>query len=219
MIHDSNRKALRRGLPWIFVGYLVLGGSIGLWTIEPVRTDGVIATSARVSGALGSGLFLIGLVHFARARIALRLSPWFVLAFVLWLAKFSLRMFGFSAGSDGAPAIRLLLAAGAALCLTFGMLWVWDGREPEGQRETWIRTRALFLVQLAAIGSLFVTARIHELRPHEAYRATLEMIPLGLGAPLCWLLFIGPYAHLALSLRRTIQDAGRRHKTTELLTS
>ena len=47
----------------------------------------------------------------------------------------------------------------------------------------------------------------------------LFMIPLGLGAPLCWLLFIGPYAHLALSLRRTIQDAGRRHKTTELLTS
>ena len=63
-----------------------------------------------------------------------------------------------------------------------------------------------------------VAARYRDVTPVEAYEFIVDGVPLGLGLPLVWLVFAGPFAHFFLSIKRTIRGVAKRVPVTELLT-
>ncbi len=215
MIHDSNLLALRSGLPWIFLGLLSLATSMGLWLVAPEGARGILVTTSDATGAVGSGMFLMGLLLLARGRIARRLSPFLVFAFAAWVSEFVLRMSRLVGGEFDSAALRWLCAAFACAALSRGMIWIWDRNIPEGQVETWTRTGQVFAVQVCAGLSLLIASSANDLTTLAVYRRIIDAVPLS--SALVWLLIVAPYAHLLVSIRRTAKCVDSRVKVTEVL--
>ena len=217
MIHDSNLQALRAGLPWIFLGFLGLAMSMGVWLLAPGSERGAIVTTSHTMGAVGSGLFLLGLLQFARARVARRFSGYLVFAFVAWLVEFTLRLNELVREGFDVSALRWLAAASSCAALSRGAIWLWDRNVPKFQRETWRTTGRLFAVQICASVSLWIASVANDLSALEVYWHIIDAIPLGFGEALVWLIFAGPYVHLFVSIRRTARCVDSRVSVTEML--
>lgn len=237
MIADTNRRALRAALPWLFVGFLLLTASIGLWLIDQVSDDLWLASlpirrAHVVCGFLGSAAFLVGMIQLARALIRARPSLALLAAVALWLGEFGLRVHSVvsvpvdaaggpveSAAPRGELGARLLLAAGAMVALCSGMIWIWGSGSPRAPRAIWRGARRLFLAQLCAYSSLYVAAFFHDRGLFEVFEDVRARVPLGLGWPLTWLVFALPFAALFLALKQTVAHAARRQSVAEILTS
>lgn len=217
MIHDSNLLALRAGLPWVFLGLLGLGVSLGLWVFEPEREVGTLVAVRDTMGAVASGTCLMGLFLLARGRIARRFGGWLVLAFLAWLVEFTFRLSGLLLPQFDGVAVRWLAAATAGASLGPGILWLWDRRVPAGQRKLWVRSSRFFALQLCAALSLWIASRTHDMTTLAVYRRFLDATPAGLGHALSWALFVGPYAYLILAIRRSARSVDARANITEVL--
>lgn len=214
MVHDSNRRALRNSLPLLLGGFLLLALAAALISVpaadvlRPLTARLHLATIATVCGALGSGLMLVGAAQLAQARIAGRYSFSLLAFFALWLGEFVTRAWMLATPGEHYDLLllRLILAGSAMIALASGMIWIWDRNEPPARLATWRRTRGLFLLQLVITPLL----------------ALLDGGP-GSGAAnwtaVLWLLFAVPYAHLFVSLRRSVAWVSRRESVAELLTS
>lgn len=217
MIHDSNLQALRSGLPWIFLGFIGLALSLGLWLISPGSEQGAFLTTSNTLGAAGSGLFLLGLLQLARGRVARCFSGALLFAFAAWVAEFSLRMTELVSEDFDGAGLRWLSAALACTALGRGVIWLWDRNVPDSQRETWRRTSQLFAIQICAALSLCIASATHDMSTLAVYRRVTDAIPFGIGVGLVWLIFAGPYVHLYVSVRRTARCVNSRTSVTEML--
>jgi hypothetical protein len=237
MIADTNRRALRAALPWLFVGFLLLTFSIALWLLDQVPEDHWLAAlpigrANVVCGLLGSAAFLVGMIQLARALIRSRPSLALLAAVALWAVELVLRIHSAVSSpvdAAGAPiesteprgelGARLLLAAGAMIALCSGMIWIWGSGSPRAPRAIWRGARRLFLAQLCAYSSLYVAALVHDRGLYEVFEDVRARVPLGLGWPLTWLVFALPFAALFLALKQTVAHAARRQSVAEILTS
>lgn len=238
MIADTNRRALRAALPWLFVGFLLLAFSIGLWLVDLAPADHWIAglglgRANAACGFLGSACFLVGMLHLSRALIGSRPSLALLAALVLWMAEFALRVYSSTstpvdaaAGASGAvvgPRVelgaRLILAAAAMIALCSGMIWIWGGSSPRAPRAIWRSTRWLFTAQLLAYLSLYFAALVHTRGVHDVFDEVRAGVPLGLGWSLVWVVFAGPFAALFVALKQTVTHSARRQSVADILTS
>jgi hypothetical protein len=237
MIADTNRRALRAALPWLFVGFLLLTFSIALWLVDQAPAEHWLAAlpigrANVVCGFLGSAAFLVGMVQLARALIRSRPSLALLAAVLLWAIEFALRIHSAvttSVDAAGAPVdapepsgelgARLVLAAGAMIALCSGMIWIWGSGSPRAPRAIWRSARRLFIAQLCAYSSLYVAASVHARGFYEVFEDVRSRVPLGLGWPLVWLVFALPFAALFLALKQTVAHAARRQSVAEILTS
>jgi hypothetical protein len=196
MAYSTAQRALRSALPPLFGGLALLAVSVVLFTTWP-------GVPASVIGALGSGLLLIGAWQLARARVEGAASFALVAFFWLWLGELVLRLWTFAGAGDPVRllVLRAVLAAAALVGLSTGLLGIWrDG-------DTWDRTRALFVFQLACIGAAFLVG----LPGAGGDNPTVQAVS--------WVIFVGPYAHLLFSLRRTARWVAARESVAEILTS
>ncbi len=237
MIADTNRRALRAALPWLFVGFLLLTFSIALWLVDQAPSEHWVAAlplggANAACGMLGSAAFLVGMLLLARALIRSRPSLALITALVLWIGEFALRVVSSVSSSVDAAGIsverevpraelgaRLVLAAGAMIALCSGMIWIWGSGSPRAPRPIWRGARRLFIAQLCAYSSLYVAALVHGRGLYEVFEDVRSRVPLGLGWPLVWLVFALPFAALFLALKQTVAHAARRQSVAEILTS
>lgn len=239
MIADTNRRALRSALPWLFVGYLLLAFSIGFWLLEYVTPASFVADvdrGAAVCGIAGSACIGVGLVQLARALVSAQPSPALLLAFVFWTIELALRIRAFGttaqsapsgAGADGAAlalppvdplaGVRLLLACATMIALATGMIWIFGSRMPRAPRDIWRNTRRAFAAQICGYLSLYVAAWWHARSARVVFEEVAASIPLGWA--IAWVLFAGPYALLFLALKATVRHANRRQSAAEILSS
>jgi hypothetical protein len=204
MAHETSQRALRAALPPLFAGFFFLALSVGLWAwpSQPELVSRAAPILGGVLGAVGSGLVLVAALTLARIRLAGRPVPPFSIFFALWLGELALRLWTLASDSDpfGLLAARLPLAALALTAMAAGMLRVW----PRGR--TWSLTRGLFLLQL--VGLLWIA---------------LLGAPGGDASPtlrsLAWIGFVLPYAHLIVSLRRTVRWVTAKESVAEILAS
>ena len=216
-VHDSNRIALRAGLPWVFLGLLGSGLALALWAWDPDRETGPLAALRDTLGAVASGTCLFGFFLLARGRIARRFNGWLVLAFFAWLVEFCGRLTGLLVAEFDAVALRWLCAAAAGLALGPGVLGLWDRNVPPGQVELWTRATRFFAVQTCAAVSLWIAAWAHDASSIEVYRRFLAWMPLGSGHAVSWVLFVGPFAYLLVAIRRSARWVDARASITEVL--
>jgi hypothetical protein len=221
MSRDTNRNALRSGLPWAYLGFVVLVASIGLWLFDAGALLKALhpGTVSALLGVLGSVLFGVGLWAFARGRIARRTSPWLWVALFLWAGELVLRLRALLVGTGAADSgtagaarasfdgLRLLLVGGAMVALANGVLWLWRDRASDGVRLTWGATRVFFLLQVALVG-LAAAAPSAQLEEHLGQRVWLV---------LAWIAFAAPWIALYAALRRTMRELGRQETPTEFL--
>lgn len=233
MIADTNRRALRAALPWLFVGFLLLTASVGLWVLDHAQLGALAIGRANVvCGLLGSAAFLVGMIQLARAMIRARPSLALIAAVALWAVELALRFHSAvwpSVDAAAAPPERvepraelgaeLVLAAAAMIALCSGMLWIFGSGSPRAPRPIWRGTRQLFMAQMCAYSSLALAAWWHGRGLYEVFEDVRARIPLGLGWPLVWLVFAFPFAALFLALKQTVAHAARRQSVAEILTS
>jgi hypothetical protein len=195
MAHETSQRALRAALPPLFAGFFLLAVSVGLWAWP--SQPALVARAAPILGAVGSGLMLVAALTLARIRLAGRPVPPFTVFFALWLGELALRLWTLASDADpfGLLAARLPLAAMAA-----GMLRVW----PAGR--TWSVTRALFLLQLLGLAGIALLGA-----PEGGAGPTLRAV--------AWIGFVLPYAHLVVSLRRTVRWVAAKESVAEILAS
>jgi hypothetical protein len=212
---DTNRRALRGGMPWALVGFVLLAASIALWLLA--ANGGLAALRpgavAGLAGIAGSALFAVGLATFARGRVAARTSLWLWAALALWVGELALRVRAFAADPQAVPraalgGVRLLLVAGAMVAFANGVLWLWRDRAPRNVRATWAATRVFFLLQL---GALALAAAIPGPTWHGG--APADRIVLAL----VWLVFAAPWAVLYVALRRTMRALARQQTAADVL--
>ncbi len=233
MTADTNRRALRAALPWLFVGFLLLTFQVALWLIDRASPGRfLVGRASVVCGFLGSAAFLVGILQLARALIRARPSLALFAAVLLWLGELALRVYSSASGAvdaAGAPAeraapraelgARLVLVASAMIALCSGMIWIFGSGSPSAPRSIWRGTRRLFVAQLCAYSSLCVAALVHDRGLYEVFEDIRARVPLGLGWPLVWLVFALPFAALFLALKQTVAHAARRQSVAEILTS
>ena len=200
MVHETSQSALRAALPPMLAGFLCLAASVGAWALPPAA-----GRVSAVLGALGSGSVLVAALALVRIRVAGRPVPWLTVFFALWLGELALRLWTMASPTSWSDpytvlAARLLLAALAMAALATGMRRVW----PAGR--TWSRTRALFGLQLLGLAGIALLG--------EPGRAAA---PSFLAA--AWLGFVAPYAHLFVSMRRTVRWVSARESVSEILAS
>ena len=216
----TNRRALRAGIPWLTAGFVVLLASVGLRVLEAVPGLGWAASptaagAARAAGALGSGLVLVGAALLARARVFGHHVGALLAFFGLWLGELVLRLWTLASGADpaGVVAARVVLAGAAMAALATGMLGVWERAEPPRRvRDSWLVTRRLFGVQLAACAAVPLAVWL----AGESLEGQVGRP--GLVAIAAWLAFAAPYAHLILSLQRSTRWVLRPESVAEILT-
>jgi hypothetical protein len=211
MAFDSNRRALRTSLPLILGGFGLLVLAAALFAIpsadllQPLSERLRLRLVASVTGALGSGLMLVGAAQIARAKIAGCYSLSLLAFFGLWLGEFTLRIWTLAGPGERFDLLllRLILAACAMVALSTGMRWIW-GDTPRGLLATWRRTRGLFLLQLAVMPALALYGTgAGPATPNAAL----------------WLAFAVPYLHLFVSLRRSVRGVSSRESVADFLTS
>ena len=200
MAHETSQRALRAALPPLFAGLLCLALSLGLWALPAL--PGLASALPPVIGAVGSGLVLVAALTLARTRLAGRPVPPFTVFFAFWLGELTLRLWSVTTAADPFPllAARLPLAALAMVALATGMRRVW----PKGR--SWSVTRALFVLQLLGLAGIALLGA-----PEGDASATLRAA--------AWLGFVAPYAHLLVSLRRTVRWLAARESVAEILVS
>jgi hypothetical protein len=203
MAYESSRRALRGAILPILGGFLLMIVSVALWAASTdVRA---IEVAAQIVGALGSGVLLMGALHLARASIDGRPSAWLLAFFVFWLAELALRLWTMAGVEDPVRlrAVRILIGAAAMVSFASGVRRIW----PEGR--TWSVTRWLFALQLTAVAGLTLTGvpAPGESLAAQSFKAA------------AWLAFALPYAHLILSIRRTVRWLSGGDTVAEILTS
>jgi hypothetical protein len=85
---------------------------------------------------------------------------------------------------------------------------------PRSIVRSWRATRGWFGAQLMVCAVLLLTAWISKAGVVGTYASWMSAIPQWLGRPLLWILFVAPYAHLLLSLRRSLRFYARRGGAT-----
>jgi hypothetical protein len=224
MGYDSNRKALRGALPGLVSGFALLGISVGVPALLSAPFLAGLARTLRVEaicrgmGVIGAALLLVAAVKLSRARISGRYGYALLLFLALWAAELAFRLASFLELADTSrlAAARLVIAAAAMVALSTGMLWIWDRSSPRWHSRSWILTRRLFMVQLAALVLAVASGRIWAREPGRGLEAILADHMLFLAA--AWLIFAAPYAHLFLSLRRSIRLLSRPRTVADILT-
>lgn len=236
MIADTNRRALRSSLPWLFVGYLLLAFSIGLWLLEyasPANLLVELDRGAAICGIAGSACIGIGIGHLARAMVSAQPSPALWLALALWIGELVLRVRAFGApavaAAEGSGAalplppvdplagVRLLLASATMIALATGMIWIFGSRMPRAPRDIWRNARRAFAAQVCGYLSLYVAAWWHARSARDVFEEVVASVPLGWA--IAWILFAGPYAVLFLALKATVRHANRRQSVADILSS
>jgi succinate dehydrogenase hydrophobic anchor subunit len=201
--YESSRRALRGATLPLLGGFLLMIVSIGLW----VASTGIeaVGTLSNVLGALGSGVLLMGALRLARVSIAGRPSFWLIGFFLFWLGELVLRLWALAGVEDPLRlrAIRILIGAAAMICLSSGVRKIWtDG-------VTWSATRWLFALQITAVAGLTVSGV-----PKPSDSLLGQTIQAAI-----WLAFAVPYAHVILSIRRTVRWLSGSDTVAEILTS
>lgn len=237
MIADTNRRALRTALPWLFVGFLLLTFSIGLWLVDLVPADHWLAIlrlgrAGSACGFLGSACFLVGLLLLSRAWIGARPSLALLSALALWMTEFALRVYSAASSPvdaadstdvpsapEAAVGLRLIVASGAMIALCSGMIWIWGHHSPRAPRAIWRSTRWFFSAQLLSILSLYVASFVHSRSVHVVFEELRASVPLGLGWPVVWLVFAGPFVCFFVALKETVAHTARRQSVADILTS
>jgi hypothetical protein len=208
MVDPSNRKALRRGLPWTLLGFVVLVASIALWVAFALLTTPAVLHAARVLGLLGSALFGLGLSTFTRERRSGPGGRWLDVALILWLAELGLRAAQLVAPEhvgELAVGLRLGCIAGSMAALATWMTAVWSAAPRV--RISWSATRVFFLLQIAAVGLL------------ASVPGATSWLPQRFELASAWVLFGAPWIVLYVALRRTMRELGRQHSVSDVLTS
>jgi len=224
MGYDSNRMALRGALPGLVAGFAFLGISVGVPALLSAPSLAGLAQTLRVegfcraAGVIGSTALLVAAVQLARARIGGRYGYAMIAFLALWAGELAFRLASFLELADTSrlAALRLLIAAAAMVALSTGMLWIWDRSGPRAHRRSWTLTRRLFLAQLAALILAVASGRIWAREPGRGLEVIIADHVLLFAV--AWLVFAVPYAHLFLSLRRSIRLVSRPRTVSDILT-
>lgn len=219
MLSDQNRRLLRRCVPPMLGGFLLLALTLGgrtaarVLAAEPGAAAG--GGAGELLGLAGAGLVLLGALGLARARVGGRLSWSLALAALLWLGEVALRLDGLvgaAAEADAARehALRLLLAGGAMVALAAGLPRLFEGDAPVGLRLRWSLTRWLFALQLAGCAALVLAGPLHRLLDADALAGLAARVAARTPPGLLWLAFALPFGAALLALLETARELGRR---------
>lgn len=213
MVDPQNRMALRRGLPWVFFGFLALVVSLMAWILEEeIATRFELTTlqvASNILGLFGETLFALGLSAFVRQRRRGPGGRWLDVALVLWLAELGLRAAVLIAPErlmQLSVGVRIGLVAGSLCALASWMRRVWNEDGTRSVVTFWSATRAVFLMQIAG---LIVLATVPGAR---------ELLPERFANALIWLLFLVPWIVLYVALRRTMRALSRQLTVSDVLT-
>ncbi len=175
-----------------------------------------VEQAASLVGLIGSAAMLIGLMQFARARVAGRRHPSLALAFGAWTAEFVARLAPLSAESSGPQvwaAIQLVGSSAAMWFAASGVTWILRAQQAGGAIAPWRRAkRAFSALTLASCALVVISAA---LGADSDLWQRIQSAPLG--PALAWLAFATPWLLLALAVRSSLRWLGRVRSTAEIL--
>lgn len=183
-----------------------LSSNLPSWTLR----------AAALVGLIGSAAMLIGLMQFARARVAGRRHPALALAFGAWAAEFVARLAPLNSELSEPQvwsALQLVASSAAMWLAASGVAWILRAQQAGGAIAPWRRARRAFGALTFATCALVALSAA--LGSESELWQRVQTAPLG--PALAWIVFAAPWLLLALAVRASVRWLGRVRSTAEIL--